>query len=115
MNHVSSDHTPSNDVMQAKISLPLAALLTFLGGATVAGGVWFVLQSTVAAHATQLNELRPVPAKVEQMERDGIRRQVAIDRLETQADTVQQLLIRIDERTQQTAKDVVELKTRIAR
>lgn len=98
--------------MEAKISLPLAALLTFLGGATVAGGVWFVLQSTVAAHGNQLNELRPIPAKVQELERDGNRRQVAIDKIANQADSVQQLLIRIDERTQQTAKDVLELKSR---
>lgn len=110
----SPEPQPTNtDVMNAKISLPIAALLTFLGGATVAGGVWFVLQSTVAAHANQLQELRPVPAKVQEMERDGIRRQIAIDRLEDQSDRVQQLLIRIDERTQQTAKDVTELKGKI--
>lgn len=103
---------PYHDVMQTKISLPIAALLAFLGGATVAGGVWFVLQSTVAAHGSQLDDLRPIPAKVQEIERDGARRQVAIDRLANQTDTVQQLLIRIDERTQQTAKDVVELKSR---
>jgi hypothetical protein len=97
----------------SNIKLSAAFLAALCSALLVSAGIWFSLVGSVDTHGKALDKLEDVPAKVQNLERDGIRRQGSIDRLEAQANDVQRLLIRIDERTQQTSKDIVEIKAQL--
>lgn len=110
----STPDTPEKDTINlagSNIKLSAAFLAALVSALLVSAGIWFTLVGSVDSHGKTLSKMENLPAKVSELEKDGIRRQVSIDRLEAQANDVQRLLIRIDERTQQTAKDIVEIKS----
>lgn len=111
--HTHTERTEETiDITGSRVRLPVAALVAILAAVATAGGVWFVTQGALSAHEIRLVELKDTPQRLHQLERDDQRHQVEIDALQAQSTSVQQLLIRIDERTQQTAKDITELKAR---
>jgi len=100
------------DIAGSKVRTSFMVFLSIIATAASMGGIWFVLQKRVDDNAMQLANLVSAPETIRRLAAENERQEKAIAEVSRQTSGVNELLIRIDERTNQTAKDVAELKAR---